>query len=162
MFYDNSDFPFTQALEAHWNEIATEYRSVKKRMAPWVEGHLHAGGWSVFGIRAWPEGKEIVGVRNFAPFTAEAVSRIPGVAAAAFSRLAAGEHIAPHRGYQGRFLRCHLGLEVPPGDCQIRVLDERRYWQNGKCLVFDDRVEHEAWNRTAASRGVLLIDFAAG
>lgn len=159
MFYQSSEFPFTRSLEEHWNEIAKEYLSVKDRMAPWVESYLHSGGWSIFGIRSWPDGQEIDGVRALTPVTAEVVAQIPGVAAVAFSRLAAGEHILPHRGYQGEFLRCHLGLEIPAGDCQIRVLDEQRYWENGKCLVFDDRVDHEVWNRTPFERGVLLIDF---
>ena len=67
--------------------------------------------------------------------------------------------IRTHEGYPGEVLRCHLGLIVPPGDCAIRVGSEQRRWEEGKCLVFNDRVEHEAWNRTSGARVVLLIDF---
>jgi aspartyl/asparaginyl beta-hydroxylase (cupin superfamily) len=55
-------------------------------------------------------------------------------------------------------VRCHLGIKVPAGDCAIRVADETRRWDEGRCLVFDDYFEHEAWNRTAADRIVLIVD----
>ena len=32
-------------------------------------------------------------------------------------------------------------------------------WREGECLVFDDAAEHEAWNRSGATRLVLLLDF---
>ena len=67
--------------------------------------------------------------------------------------------ILPHQGYRGEFLRCHLGLEVPPGDCALKVEEETRRWEVGKVLVFDDRVTHEAWNLTDGERVVLLFDF---
>jgi aspartyl/asparaginyl beta-hydroxylase (cupin superfamily) len=80
---------------------------------------------------------------------------------AGFSRLAPGTHIKPHRGYEGYagyVLRAHLGLDVPP-NCVIRVLDQTRGWDEGKCIVFDDSSEHEAWNFGDRPRTVLLLDF---
>src|SRR5215470_11228679 len=80
---------------------------------------------------------------------ARLVRGIPGMTMAGFSRLAPGAHITPHRGYEGYsgfVLRCHLGLVVPEG-CALKVGDETRGWQEGRCLVFDDSYEHEAWNR---------------
>jgi beta-hydroxylase len=41
------------------------------------------------------------------------------------------------------------------------VGDETRTWQEGKCMVFDDTVEHEAWNKSDQSRVVLIVDFKA-
>jgi aspartyl/asparaginyl beta-hydroxylase (cupin superfamily) len=52
-------------------------------------------------------------------------------------------------------LACHLGLVVPPR-CEMRVHDEVRTWQEGKCLVFDDTYEHEVWNRSAVLRVILF------
>jgi aspartate beta-hydroxylase len=75
-----------------------------------------------------------------------------------FSRLAAGTHIAPHRGPTNLRVRCHLALEVPQGDCALRVGEYVRTWEAGKCLVFEDRFEHEAWNRTAHARTILVVD----
>jgi aspartyl/asparaginyl beta-hydroxylase (cupin superfamily) len=51
-----------------------------------------------------------------------------------------------------------LGLVVPPG-CLLRVAGETRAWQEGRCLIFDDTLEHEAWNNSDQPRGVLLLDF---
>ena len=40
----------------------------------------------------------------------------------------------------------------------MRVGEEVRVWEEGKCLVFDDAFEHETWNDTAEERVVLLFD----
>jgi aspartyl/asparaginyl beta-hydroxylase (cupin superfamily) len=74
------------------------------------------------------------------------------------SRMRGGTHIAAHRGPTNLRLRCHLGIEVPSGDCAIRVGDETRHWEEGSCLVFDDSFEHEAWNHTEQDRIVLIVD----
>jgi len=37
-------------------------------------------------------------------------------------------------------------------------LAKRPGWQEGKCLVFDDHFEHEAWNATAKDRVVFIVD----
>jgi aspartyl/asparaginyl beta-hydroxylase (cupin superfamily) len=67
-------------------------------------------------------------------------------------------HITPHRGPTNLRLRCHFAIKVPAGDCAIRVEDETRQWSEGRCLVFDDFLVHEAWNHTEADRVVLIID----
>ncbi len=46
-----------------------------------------------------------------------------------------------------------------PERCRLRVADETREWQEGKCLIFDDTVEHEAWNDSNQIRGNLMVDF---
>ena len=74
------------------------------------------------------------------------------------SRMRAGTHIAAHRGPTNLRLRCHLGITVPKGDCAIRVQDESRRWREGRCLVFDDSYEHEAWNHADSDRIVLIVD----
>lgn len=83
---------------------------------------------------------------------------LPGMTTAGFSSLVAGTHIKPHIGYSKAVLRCHLGLIVPDG-CVLRVGTQTRNWQSGKCLIFDDTVEHEAWNNSDKTRIALLIDF---
>ena len=42
-------------------------------------------------------------------------------------------------------LICHLPLIVPNG-CWLRVGNETREWEEGKLLIFDDSIEHEAKN----------------
>ena len=76
----------------------------------------------------------------------------------AFLEWAPGTHIAPHSGWAENEFRLHLGLVVPDR-CRLRVANETRPWQEGKCLIFDDTVEHEAWNDSSSIRGNLMVDF---
>jgi aspartyl/asparaginyl beta-hydroxylase (cupin superfamily) len=74
-----------------------------------------------------------------------------------FSLLRAGTRIPAHTGTHNTRLTCHLPLIVPPG-CGFRVGNEVREWQVGKLLVFDDTIEHEAWNDSGEDRVVLIFD----
>ena len=74
-----------------------------------------------------------------------------------FSLLRPRARIAPHTGVQNTRLVCHLPLIVPPG-CGFRVGNEIRQWEEGKLLIFDDTIEHEAWNDSGEDRMVLIFD----
>jgi aspartyl/asparaginyl beta-hydroxylase (cupin superfamily) len=74
------------------------------------------------------------------------------------SRTKPGTHIVPHHGPTNMRLRVHLGITIPEGDCALRVGNEIRRWEEGKCLVFDDHFEHESWNYTKQPRVVLILD----
>ncbi|MFM6852697.1 MAG: aspartyl/asparaginyl beta-hydroxylase domain-containing protein [Sphingopyxis sp.] len=76
---------------------------------------------------------------------------------ALYSRLRPGAHIAPHHGMLNTRLICHLPLVAPDG-CALRVGHETRPWRYGETLIFDDSMEHEAWNRGASERTVLLFE----
>lgn len=83
---------------------------------------------------------------------------IPGRSPMAlWSRLRPGTHIAPHHGMLNTRLICHLPLIAPPG-CALRVGHETRSWTEGEMLIFDDSVEHEAWNRDDSDRVILLFE----
>ncbi|MGH8196396.1 MAG: aspartyl/asparaginyl beta-hydroxylase domain-containing protein [Woeseiaceae bacterium] len=63
----------------------------------------------------------------------------------------------PHNGFLNSRLICHLPLIVPPG-CHFRVGNEERRWERGKAWVFDDTIEHEAWNSSDETRVILIFD----
>ena len=65
-----------------------------------------------------------------------------------FSILAAGTHIPPHHGMLNTRLIVHIPLIVPAG-CRLRVGNEVREVRAGEPLIFDDTIEHEAWNDSA-------------
>ena len=46
---------------------------------------------------------------------------------------------------------------MPPG-CLFRVGAETREWRPGQAWVFDDTIEHEAWNDSDELRAILIID----
>jgi len=76
---------------------------------------------------------------------------------AMFSLLKPHTHIPPHNGVTNARLVVHLPLIVPQG-CRFRVGNETREWIPGKAWVFDDTVEHEAWNDSDKLRVVLIFD----
>ncbi|MGH8084087.1 MAG: aspartyl/asparaginyl beta-hydroxylase domain-containing protein [Lysobacter sp.] len=90
------------------------------------------------------ESTSIVHIRDHAP-------------EALFSVLGPGSHILPHHGVTNTRAVTHLPLIVP-GQCTLRVADQRHDWQEGRCVTFDDTFEHEAWNRSERTRVILLFD----
>ena len=155
-----SDFPFTEILENNWEAIRQEYYEIHDQLEDWVEKDLYEQGWKVFKIFDFPHGGPLTQGVKQCPVTAKIVeSHIPTHGAVGFSILAPGTVIKPHVGYSGEFLRCHLGLEIPQGDCALQVEEEIYRWNEGKAFIFDDRVIHSAWNKTDRNRVALLVDF---
>ena len=74
-----------------------------------------------------------------------------------FSVFTPGTHLLPHRGVTNARLVGHLPLMVPE-HCALRVGGEEHQWQEGRVVVFDDTYEHEAWNRSARTRVVMIFD----
>ena len=92
------------------------------------------------------------------PETMRILEQIPGVTLCGFSRMEPGTEIAPHVGWAASVYRLHIGLLVPE-NCVLKVGDVERAYETGKVLIFDDTVEHEAWNRSSETRINLLLDF---
>jgi aspartyl/asparaginyl beta-hydroxylase (cupin superfamily) len=159
MFVPRESFSFVRALEARTDAIRQECLALPlDAFDPWVQREMYGEGWSVYGLVAF--GRRVQGALARCPRTAEALSGIAHLTTAGFSRLAPGATIAPHVGWVKTVYRAHLGLVVPQGDCAMRVGTTTRSWREGEVCVFDDTAPHEAWNRTATPRIVLLFDFA--
>jgi ornithine lipid ester-linked acyl 2-hydroxylase len=159
-FYEANEFEFTRTLETNWLKIRQELAALPtKHFIDWSERYLYQTGWQTFGLYAY--GVKIDKNCRLCPQTTRLIEQIPGLLTAGFSALAPGTHIAPHTGYPDGVLRCHLGLVIPDRNCAIRVGDTTRSWQAGKCLIFDDTLNHEAWNKSDRLRVVLLLDFQA-
>jgi ornithine lipid ester-linked acyl 2-hydroxylase len=158
-FYETGEFAFAHDLEANWEKICEELAALKgEHFIDWSERCLYKEGWQTFGLYAF--GVKIDKNCRLCPETNKLVEKIPGLLTAGFSALAPGTHIAPHTGYPDGVLRCHLGLVIPE-NCALRVTDTTRTWEEGKCLIFDDNLEHEAWNKSDRTRVILLLDFKA-
>jgi len=74
-----------------------------------------------------------------------------------FSILRPRTRIPPHTGVANTRLVLHLPLIVPE-ECGFRVGGETRQWREGEAWVFDDTIEHEAWNNSDKPRAVLICD----
>ncbi|MEZ4411276.1 MAG: aspartyl/asparaginyl beta-hydroxylase domain-containing protein [Polyangiales bacterium] len=169
-FFDRASFPWLDALEAAYPAIRAEADAVLdvrehvpafRDLSPRQRRLGDDDRWRTFWLMFY--GRSIEAGARLCPNTARAVSGVPGLRSAMFSILEPGREIPPHYGPNKALLRVHMGVRVPspdPQTCGIRVDDETRGWEEGRCMVFDDTWEHEAWNRSAAPRVVLFIDVA--
>ena len=163
-FHDPRALAFVPALEAAFPAILAELRALPDERfveAPdsltTVSGVHDETGWRMCALLG--DGEEPRN-RELCPETARRCAAIPGLVNASFSLFRPGTHLYPHRGELGGVLRCHLGLVVPEGDVGIRIGGETRRWSAGRCLAFDDTVEHEAWNHGEGDRVVLIVTVA--
>ena len=174
-FYEREAFGWVPALEAATGSIRAEVEALLARGAdfrPYVEREenrprsdfhgLHGDpSWTAFYL--WKNGSVIEENAALCPSTAEAIGRVPLSAIGSrtpsvfFSLLRPGAHIPPHHGMLNTRLICHLPLIVPPGGW-LRVGAETRHWEEGRLLVFDDSIEHEALNPSDRLRVVLIFD----
>ena len=67
--------------------------------------------------------------------------------------------MTPHRGPYFGVIRCLIPIEIPDGDCGLRIQGVEHRFKMGEPLIFDDTLLHEAWNKTRENRIVLFIDF---
>ncbi len=160
-WYDPSDFPLVTYLEAHFEEVRGELLALDPaRFHIESERIRRSGDWDVLFL--YERGRRHDDVCIACPVTMRGIEGHDTMRTAAgliyVSRMRAGTHIHPHRGPTNLRLRCHLGITIPEGDCAIRVADDTRRWAEGRCLVFDDYFEHEAWNHTDEDRIVLIVD----
>jgi aspartyl/asparaginyl beta-hydroxylase (cupin superfamily) len=174
-FFDPAAFDWVPAVEAATSVIGEE---IERLLAAGMEGFrpyiqseanrpridenrlLDNSDWSALFL--CENGKLFEEPIARCPRTWEAVQaaplpRITNSPTIMFSLLRAGARIAPHTGTHNTRLTCHLPLIVPPR-CGFRVGNEVRKWEEGKLLIFDDTIEHEAWNDSAEDRVVLIFD----
>lgn len=174
-FYDRARFPWLDAVEAATPAIQAELAGVLKDhpvFTPYLESQpdrpkddahvlLDNPDWGAFYLIKGGETVAENAARCPATLAALAdapLDHIPGRAPSVlFSLLRPGAHIPPHHGFVNTRLICHLPLIVPPG-CAFRVGNETREWEEGKAWVFDDTIEHEAWNRGSGVRVILLFE----
>lgn len=175
-FYDRADFPWLAALEAATPMIRQELVDLldegAKEFVPYVRhppwrplrqwSELnHSPRWSAYFL--WEEGEKVEEHCARCPRTAAALAHVPlcdvpGFAPAAFfSTLEPHTRIFAHTGVTNTRLAVHLPLIIPQ-ECWFRVGNDKRQWPPGQAMVFDDTIDHEAWNGSDSLRAVLIFD----
>ena len=175
-FYDPAGFDWVPDVEAGAGPIRRELEALLEAVGtrdfrPYIQSDsnkprtddsklIDNADWSALFLCDNGRVCEEVVVR--CPKTWEAVQaapmpRITNSPTVMFSLLRPGARIAAHTGMFNTRLVCHLPLIVPPG-CRFRVGNEVREWEEGKLLIFDDTIEHEAWNDGSEDRVVLIFD----
>lgn len=150
------DYPLIQILEDSWEGILKEYKVISDKLVIWPEHNIHNGKWEAYGIVF--KGEQLA---NECPYTTKIINSIPGVYIAGFSVLKAGCRIKPHTGYTQDVNRVHLGLICPKG-CWISVDNEKYSWTQGKGVMFNDMLLHEAANESDVDRVILIVDIKKG
>ena len=177
-FFEREDFPWLDALEAGTDAMREELLALladpatEGQIVPYVDYSddkpldqwrtlNRSKQWSAYyllkdGVRV---GAHLARCpRTAALLEAAPLADVPGHAPTAFfSMLQPRTRIPPHTGVTNARLVCHVPLVIPPG-CGFRVGSETRQWELGKAWVFDDTIEHEAWNDSDEPRYILIID----
>ena len=175
-FFDTAEFPSLESLAGETDVIRGELLSLLQtdgeRFRPYVtykpgdpvnqwQELNHSSRWSAFHL--WRGGLPVEENLARCPETAKllaaaGMATIDGLCPnAMFSALAPHTHIPPHNGETNARVVGHLPLVVPDG-CRFRVGFEVRRWNVGEVLVFDDTIEHEAFNDSDELRVVLIFD----
>lgn len=175
-FFERADFPWLDAIEAASGDMRAELMSVlvsdREGLEPYIaypEGvplnqwkELNQSRrWSAYFL--WNQAVPQPAHLARCPRTVAALKGAPQcdvnarAPTAYFSILEAHTRIPPHTGVTNTRVIVHLPLIVPP-DCGFRVGSETREWIPGKAWVFDDTIEHEAWNESDTPRAILIFD----
>jgi len=175
-FYDREQFPWLAMLEAATEDIRSEAWAVLQEggedikpyvshpegapINQWAELN-HSPRWSTYFL--WKDGKRLERQCSVCPITAAVSESVPVIDIPNFgptimySLLAPHTAIPPHSSVTNARLVVHLPLIVPEG-CRFRVGNDIRPWREGEAWVFDDTIEHEAWNDSDQHRAILMID----
>ena len=175
-FYARDYFPWLDSLEAVTDSIREELLSVLSADQEGIQPYIayeqglplnqwrelnHSPRWGAYFL--WNEGCRQETHMERCPRTVAALAACPQVdipgrgPTAFFSILEAHTKIPPHTGVTNARLTVHLPLIVPHG-CRFRVGGETREVRAGSAWVFDDTIEHEAWNDSDVARAILIFD----
>jgi aspartate beta-hydroxylase len=174
-FFERAEFAWLDAIEDASEAIRAEFLAVlaaEQGFAPYLRyapdqplnqfAELNNSlRWSAFHL--YQKGRPVPENAARCPATMAALAGAPmpqqagRTPSAMFSLLKPRTRIPPHVGVSNARLVVHLPLIVPPG-CGFRVGNDRREWTPGKAWVFDDTIEHEAWNDSDQLRTVLIFD----
>lgn len=175
-FFEREEFAWIPELEAKTDLIREELLDMNPSgdsFKPYVERNstlpeLNQGdnvdnmNWSACYL--WRDGEVVNKVADRCPQTMAAMQKVPlctvpgQMPSVLFSQLLPGATIEPHHGAINSRLICHLPLIVPRNCGALKVGGQARSWEEGKVLVFDDSIRHEAWNKSDALRVVLIFD----
>ncbi|MCX7055127.1 MAG: aspartyl/asparaginyl beta-hydroxylase domain-containing protein [Proteobacteria bacterium] len=175
-FYDRSEFPWLEEFEAQTDAIRAELANALHEHEADFTPYIHYGEhmpldqwrelnnsprWTSYEF--YRQGQPIADRCERAPATMRAVQALPQAdvplrsPVAMYSALQPRTRIPPHTGVANFRLVVHLPLVIPPG-CGFRVGSETREWRIGEGWVFDDTIEHEAWNDSDVPRYILICD----
>lgn len=161
-----SAHPWAAGLETHWTDVREELAAaLAADQLEWAaacreEATAYGPQWSTLVLqdRTWHAGNVARFPKTVALLTGgvDGVPPVPTVEVF-FARQAPGSGIAEHTDGCNFILTSHLAIMAEPDKAYIDVGGERRYWEEGKVMVFDTSYIHSTMNTSENSRYVLLL-----
>lgn len=182
-FYPVDRFPLLKELQENYQTIVEELKS-SPIWIEWGSDYRDEGSHCLFLNGMWkvcpvyfgnydPVWMNVPGITN--EMKKELIGRLPDlfpkttamlkknerINYAAFSRLYPKSRLAPHAHRNPHNRIMHLGLIIPPGNtCGLKVGDDTHIWNKaGDAVVFNDNLQHSAWNDSDIDRIVFYLDF---
>lgn len=64
--------------------------------------------------------------------------------------------LVSHTGYTSGMMIHHFGIEIPEGDSYLNIEGKNFKWVEGRGSVWDDKLQHSAWNRNDTHRRIII------
>jgi aspartyl/asparaginyl beta-hydroxylase (cupin superfamily) len=169
-FLDPAQLGLCQLMQDNYDIISEEYKALLEDMNS-AEGKdrfqsvtsmNYDAGWKTLVL--FYNGHRIPDFPyHLCPMTTKILETVPLAGRiAGFNRQQPQSGIPLHSDGNNMWLTCQMGIDIPgDGDqASIRVGPETRYWQTGKCLLYDTTYEHETFNKSPTQERVVIhVDF---
>jgi aspartyl/asparaginyl beta-hydroxylase (cupin superfamily) len=170
-FHDLQQYSWVQPLETNYQTIYQELQAFQhlqdqgfQANQKWLSardqiGSAYGPQWKTLGLQDRSVWNEAI-LPHFQQTQAILTKALVPSCEVFFAKQAPLSGIQPHSDRNNFILTCHLGLDVPEGDCWIEVGQQRYYWKNGQACIFDTSIIHQTENTSKdKTRYVLLIRF---
>lgn len=165
----SGDYRWVNHLQTNWTVIRDELLNVTAQSDLHVKGNnvwappvveaanAYGPDWRTLVLqdRTW----DPVNTSLFPKTTAilkDPSAQVPSVEAF-FARQAPNTGIKLHTDDCNFILTMHLGLSIPPKQSWIEVGGIRRYWQEGKALLFNTSFFHQTMNESSEQNRIVLL-----
>ncbi|GAX18071.1 hypothetical protein FisN_25Hh046 [Fistulifera solaris] len=162
-FYEPSQVALCQQLTKHYDTIVQEYHALLEDSADRfqsVTSMNYESGWKTLVL--FYNGHRIPNFPyHLCPTTTRLLETVPLAGRiAGFNRQQPNSGIPNHTDGNNMWLTAQMGIELAPESAWIQVADQKRYYEKGKCLLYDTTYRHETFNaHETQERVVLHVDF---
>ena len=172
-WWDNAgnDLAWAKSLSKSFENIRDEFVSVMSAPDKLSEGNNVWAGALSTDAESYGEGWKTLVLLNrgqwdennakLFPTTSRAIHKSGApVAEAFFASMKPQTSIKPHSDFTNFVLTSHLPLVIPENGsnkCRLSVGDETREWLEGKVILFDTSIYHDAINDSEEMRYILML-----
>ena len=145
-----------------FKDVEKTYNQLVNHSTIFPDSKIYNGDWQQIGLKAtYEQDGKIHRVLGFDTPINDLLNQ-DMIVSAIFSILKPGVEITPHRGHRGfaeKIYKAHICIHEAKNSALI-VGNKKHEWIRGHGFLFDDTIEHTAYNRGQDTRVVLLMDIA--